>query len=152
LILTDALKRQSLLFALGMGGYKENLVRMLKTMKWSLISCPFYFKVNHPFRFLREIVFLRYKRRALRMMLDVLALSGLGWMAIKSLQSVKRLTQRVAADVACEEVSTFSSWADEIWKRSKGRYAMIAVRDAVVLNTLYPRQRAFQADQSAATR
>jgi hypothetical protein len=137
-ILTDALKRQPLLFALGMGGYQENLVRMLKTMKWSLVSCPFYFKVNHPFRFLREIVFLRHKRRAMRMMLDALAFSGLGWMAIKSLQSVKRLTHRAAADVACEEVPTFSSWADEIWKRSHGNYAMIALRDTVVLNTLYP--------------
>jgi hypothetical protein len=137
-ILTDALKRQPLLFVLGMGGYQEQLAQMLKTMKWSLVSCPFYFKVNHPFRFLREIVFLRHKRRAMRMILDALAFSGLGWMVIKSLQLVKRLTRRASADLACEEVPTFSSWADEIWKRSKGRYAMIAVRDAVVLNTLYP--------------
>jgi hypothetical protein len=36
LLLTDALKRQPLLFALGMGGYQEKLVQMLKTMKWSL--------------------------------------------------------------------------------------------------------------------
>ncbi len=138
LILIDALKRQPLLFALGMGSYQEEIARMLKTMKWSLVSCPFYFKVNHPFRFLREIVFLRHKRRAIRMMLDALAFSGLGWMVIKSLQSVKRLTRRAAVGLTCEEVPTFSSWADEIWKRSKARYAMIAVRDAVVLNTLYP--------------
>ena len=136
-ILRDALNRQSLLFALGMGGYNERLPQMLKIMKWKMASCPFYFKVNYPFRFLREIVFLR-RRRSNRMILDALALSGLGWIAIKSLQSLKGLRLGAVANLKSQEVESFSSWADEIWKRAKDDYAMIAVRDAVILNTLYP--------------
>jgi hypothetical protein len=138
LMLNDALKRQPLLFGLGGGSYDEPIARMLKAMKWSTLSCPFYFKVNHPFRFLRGIVFLRHKR-SMRILLNSLAFSGLGWMVIKSLQSLRRLTQRGAADCRSEEVENFSSWADEIWKQARDHYAMVAVRDADILNTLYPR-------------
>ena len=137
LMLKDALKRQPLLFGLGGGSYDEPIARMLKAMKWSMFSCPFYFKVNHPFGFLREIIYLRHKR-SMRIILDSLAFSGLGWMAIKSLQSLRGLTQRAAADCRSEEVENFSLWADEIWKQAKDHYAMIAVRDAATLNTLYP--------------
>jgi hypothetical protein len=93
--------------------------------------------VIHPFRFLREIVFLR-RQRYRQMMLDLLAFSGLGYIAIKSFQSLKRLTQRAAVDLTSEEVENFGLWTDELWKRAKGPYAMIAVRDAAILNTLYP--------------
>lgn len=137
LMLKDALKRQPLLFALGMGGFENALPRMLQMMKWSMVSCPFYCKVNYPFRFLREIAFLRRKRPR-RIILDGLAFSGLGWMAIKSLQALKGLTWGAGADLTSEEVGSFSSWADEIWRRAKDVYALIAVRDTAILNTLYP--------------
>ena len=137
LMLKDALKHQPLLFALGMGGYDEAITRMLKAMKWSMVLCPFYFKANHPFRFLRAIDFLRRKRPK-RMMLDLLAFSGLGWIAIKSFQSLKRLTQGAKVNLTSEEVESFSFWTDEVWKRAKDDYAMIALRDAAILNTLYP--------------
>ena len=137
LVLKDALTRQPLLFGLGLGGYDEAISRLLRSAKWSMVSCPFYFKVNHPFRFLREIVFLR-RQRSKRLMLDALAISGLGWMAIKSLQSLKALRRGTVGDVASEEVEHFSSWTDEIWRRAKDDYAMIAVRDAQTLNRIYP--------------
>ncbi len=137
LMLKDALKRQPLLFGLGMGGFDEPIVQMLKAMKWRMVFCPFYFHVSHPFRFLREIVFLR-RQRFRRMMLDFLTFSGLGWIAIKSFQSLKRLTQRATLDLTSEEVENFSFWADEFWKRARDHYAMVAVRDAAILNRLYP--------------
>ena len=136
-MLMDALKRQPYLFALGIGGYSEALAQMLQTLKWSLTACPFYFKVNHPYRFLREIVFLR-RQRPRRMLLDALAFSGLGWTAIKALQTLKGLPQRLPADLTSDEVESFSSWADALWMQAKDHYAMIAVRDAAILNTLYP--------------
>jgi hypothetical protein len=140
LLLDDAFKRRPLLFAVGMGGYDEPKARMLKAMKWSMVSCPFYFKVNHPFRFLREIAFLR-RKQSTRIILDASAFCGLGWLVVKSLQSLqffKERALRAATDVVSEEVDSFSSWADEVWQRAKDRYAMIAVRDAAILNTLYP--------------
>jgi hypothetical protein len=137
MMLKDALKREPFLFALGMGGYQESLPRMLKVMKWSMISCPFFFKVIHPLRFLREIVFLR-KKRFMGILLDFLAFSGLGWLLIKSMQSVRQLGQWVEAGIRMQEVDSFSCWSDEIWKQVKDRYTFIGVRDATILNTLYP--------------
>ena len=137
LMLKNALLREPLLLALGIGGYQEALTRMLKAMKWSMVSCPFFFKVIHPFRFLREIVALR-RKRFMGIVLDQLAFSGLGWLLIKSVQSARQLSQRVGAEIRIEEVDRFSCWADEIWKQTKDHYTFIAVRDATVLNTLYP--------------
>jgi hypothetical protein len=58
--------------------------------------------------------------------------SGLGWPVLKG------LPQRLPADLTSNEVTSFSSWADALWVQAKGHYAMIAVRDAAILNTLYP--------------
>ena len=137
LMLKDALKREPLMFALGIGGYQESLTRMLKAMKWPTVSCPFFFKVIHPFRFLREIAFLR-KKRFMVIALDLLAFSGLGWLLIKSIQSVRQLGRSVEAAIRMEEADGFSSWSDEIWKQVKDRYAFVGMRDATILNTLYP--------------
>jgi hypothetical protein len=137
LMLKDALKREPLMFALGIGGYQEPLTRLLKAMKWPTISCPFLFKVIHPCRFLREIVFLR-KKRFIRIVLDLLAFSGMGWLLIRLLQSLNQLLQRVDAEIRIEEVDRFSSWSDEIWKQVKDSYAFVGMRDATILNTLYP--------------
>jgi hypothetical protein len=137
LMLKDALKREPLMFALGIGGYQESLTRMLKVMKWSTVPCPFFFKVIHPFCFSREIVFLRRKRFR-GIVLDLLAFSGMGWLLIKSMHSVRQLGQWVEAGIRMEEVSGFSCWSDEIWKQVKDHYAFIGVRDATLLNTLYP--------------
>jgi hypothetical protein len=136
LMLKDSLRRQPLLYGLGMGGYNETIVRMLKHMKWTMVSCPFYFKVNHPFRFLREIVFLR-RPGLRRIVLDTFAFSGLGWLAIKSLQSFRRLSLGSTADLTSERVESFGLWADDLWTHANGAYAMIAVRDAASLNRLY---------------
>jgi hypothetical protein len=34
--------------------------------------------------------------------------------------------------------SSFAGWADEVWARARGSYALIAERDAVTLDALYP--------------
>ena len=135
LMLKDALKREPQLFALGIGGYQEAIARMLKVMKWRMVSCPFFFKVTHPFRFFREIAFLR-KRRFMGIVLDHLAFSGMGWVVIKSMQFIRQRPR--ATDIRAEEVDSFSRWSDDIWQQIKDRYAFVAVRDSTILNTLYP--------------
>jgi hypothetical protein len=137
LMLKDALKREPLMFALGIGGYQESLTRMLKAMKWSTATCPFFFKVIHPSCFLREITFVR-KTGFTCMVLDLMASSGLGWLLIKSMQSLKSLRQLPDAGISMEEVDTFSCWSDEIWKQVKDHYTFVGLRDATILNTLYP--------------
>ncbi len=136
-LLMDALKRQPLLFSLGMGGYEERLPKMLKAMGWSMYTVPFFFRVNSPFRFLRNIRFLR-KTRIRRLLLDFLAVTGIGWIIIKLFQAViaGKSLQKNSASV--EVVGDFSSWADELWNVCKGTYSMMAVRDMNTLKILYP--------------
>lgn len=136
-MLKDALKRQPLLYGLGMGGGDEAIVRLLKAMKWRMVSCPFFFTVNHPFQFFRKIVYLR-RKWSTKILLDILAYSGVGWLAVKSLRLIHRMRRQVAADVTSEVVECFSSCVDDVWFRSKHLYSMIAVRDSTILNTLYP--------------
>ena len=136
-LLSDALKRQPLLYALGMGGFSELLPRFLGAWGWSIHAVPFYFMVVQPAKFLRNISALRHSRLR-RLALDALAISGLGWLGITSLNAVAARSKSPARGVTFEARSEFSSWADELWEAHKHRYALVAVRDAASLNQLYP--------------
>jgi hypothetical protein len=137
-LLKDALARQPLLFGLGLGGEEQPFPRLLKILKWRLVSCPFYFRVTRPFRFLREIVYLR-RQRSRRILLDTLAFTGLGWLSLKAVHHGKDwLRGRGSTATTSRMVSEFSHWADDLWERSKDAYILIAVRTAAILNTLYP--------------
>ena len=136
-LLTNAQKRQPLLFALGMGGFDEPLPRMLKIMGWRMYAIPFYFKVNRPVRFLRNIAALR-RTKLQRILVDAMAKTGLGWSGIKLLQALSQRNDFNPKSSDVETVNEFSGWSDELWALCKSEYSMIAVRDSLVLNTLYP--------------
>ena len=136
-LIRDATARHSLLFGLGMGSFDARIVRLVQAMKWRLVLCPFYFRVIHPHRFLRQITFLRRDRRR-RFMLDALAYSGLGWLVLKVAQAYKGLGRGGLTGIGYDVVPEFSAWADTLWERARGAYAMIAVRDSTILNALYP--------------
>jgi hypothetical protein len=139
-LVKDAMARQPFLFGLGMGGPDQPFPRLLKVLKWRHVCCPFYFRVAHPFRFLREIVYIR-RTRSRRFLLDTLAFSGLGWLAVKALHGRKHWQDGPQSGaVTCQLVPEFSSWADAIWQRSQSAYTLIAVRNAIILDTLYPAQ------------
>jgi hypothetical protein len=55
-MLGTGLKAQPLIYGLAM---TDQLTGLLTTLRWSVCRVPFYFKVNHPERFLREIRVLR---------------------------------------------------------------------------------------------
>jgi len=136
-LIQDAMARHPLLFGLGMGSFDAKIARFLQAMKWRLVPCHFYFRVIHPHRFLRQIPFLRRDRRR-RFMLDALAYSGLGWLVLKVAQAYKGLGRGGLTGIGYDVVPEFSAWADTIWERARGAYAMIAVRDSTILNALYP--------------
>jgi len=138
MLLRDALGRQPLLYGLGMGGYEEPLARMFEAAGWSMFSVPFFFRVVRPNNFLRNVVFLR--RSALkRTALDIAAFSGLGWLGVRAMQMLKhRKTADSSLKVEIDTIDDFSDWADEVWRSSKQRYGMAAVRDAETLRILYP--------------
>jgi hypothetical protein len=138
LLARDALLRQPLLYALGMGGTDQPIARMLKALGFTLTPIPFYFRVVHPAKFLRQMHALREKRwRAILM--DIAAATGTGWLAIKSVQAATGLRSRASNSVV-EEIAEFSNWADELWNQVKENVSAATVRDADTLRLLYPAQ------------
>lgn len=136
-LLKDALSRQPLLFGHGMESYDLPITRFLRAMKWRLASCPLFCRVLRPFRFLRQAAYLR-RRPLRRVALDVLALSGLGWLGFQAVHAVQRLRRGRASGLASRVVEEFGSWADPVWDRAKAAYALIALRRSELLNVLYP--------------
>ena len=135
-LLTHALTKQPRLFALGMGGFEQPLPKMLQAARWGLAPVPFYFRVVRPVAFLRNLAPLRTTSLR-RTASDIAAVTGLGWLAVKSYQAV-RATMRMPKSIACERVEEFATWSDDLWAACKDRYALIAVRDSTVLRALYP--------------
>ncbi len=134
----DAMRKQPQLYTVGIGGYQEAAAQMLISAGWNTSLVPFYFRVLHPARFLRNIVYLRTTPWR-RLVLDAMAASGVGTVAVHAYQALK--TRKQPRDTSVVEVSEaveFSHWADEIWQAACGNYSMIAVRDAEILNILYP--------------
>jgi hypothetical protein len=137
LLLKDALNRSPLLYCLGMGGYDRPLPKMLVRLNWTHCAVPFYFRVVHPHRFLRQTQALRTSA-ARRLVMDLAAVTGIGWAGVTGFQAMLQLrTPRLHAfEVASFE--TFSDWVDPLWERCKTAYAMTAVRDGSTLRLLYP--------------
>jgi hypothetical protein len=135
-IYMDALQRQPHLFGLGGGGYYTSIGKFLVAAGWNTVLTPFWFRVVRPSTFLRNIEALR-KSRLCGRLLDALACSGLGWVAVKTYQLVKGKC-RCPTNVTPEVVPDFADWADDVWNRTKNDYSLIAVRDRQFLNLLYP--------------
>ncbi|HTU24592.1 MAG TPA: hypothetical protein VMF30_04295 [Pirellulales bacterium] len=133
----DATRKQKLLYTVGIGGYQEAFAQLLLSAGWKTCEVPFFFRVFHPTRFLRNIVYLR-TTAARRRLLDAMAFSGLGSIAVRAYQTLKcKRAQRVPG-VEWSETDDFGPWADEIWDKAKAHYSLIGVRDAGILNLLYP--------------
>jgi hypothetical protein len=140
LLARDALARQPLLYALGMGGMDRPIAKMLKALGFNLTPMPFYFRVVHAAKFLREMQALRDKPwRA--MLMNIAAATGTGWLTIKSAQAIASVRSRStnsASDFVVEEIGEFSEWADELWDQVKETVSFATVRDANTLRLLYP--------------
>jgi hypothetical protein len=140
LLARDALAQQPLLYALGMGGMERSIAKMLKALGFSLTPIPFYFRVVHPAKFLREMRALRTEPWRASLM-NLAAATGTGWLAIKSAQAVASLRSRSpnpTADSVIEEGVEFSDWGDELWNQVKETVSFATVRDANTLRLLYP--------------
>lgn len=137
LLLIHALRREPLLYCLGMGGYGRPLPTMLIKLGWSHCLVPFYLRVLRPYRFLRQMEGLRSSALR-RMLMDLAAFSGAGWAGLKAFQAMQslRATKSEAAEV--EEFSEFGDWADALWNEAKQSYGLVGVRDSESLRVIYP--------------
>ena len=137
-VMLNAIKMKPLVFALGIGGYQEPVARILLRLGWTFQAVPFFFRVQHPIRFLRNITYLR-STKLKRALADLLAFSGLGWIAI-SLGNVLRPKMGTrGAPLKTQVIGDFENWADELWDACRRDYALCAVRDSATLKVLYPR-------------
>ena len=135
-MLMHAMRDYPALFALGMAGYDRPLPRMLMALKWEHCLVPFYFRVIHPARFLREMQILR-QSSARRLAANLAASSGVGWAGFTIFHAVAGFRgMRTPAEV--EVVEKFDQWANAVWEECAPSFAMIAVRDARTLRALYP--------------
>lgn len=130
-------REQPLLMALGMGGRSGTFARLLQSMRWTGVDVPFFLRLVHPARVLRRLRSVRSSalRRAV---LDLLALTGIGWAGWRALETLRRLRAPRAAAVEVTEEPRFGAWADAVWERTHGAYGLVARRDAAMLNAMFP--------------
>ena len=129
-LVRDALSHEPRLYALGMGGWDKPLPQMLKRLGWRMPEVPFYFKVPHPARFLRQIRALR-SSRVRRLVCNAAALTGVGWLALWVAGLARRVNAAPPQDIA-------AGWIDAVWKACRADYALMAARDGAAFDALYP--------------
>jgi hypothetical protein len=137
-LLFGLLREQPQLMALGMGGEAGSFAKLLAGARWKHTLVPLHFRVLRPARVLRE---LRVARRtpARRIAGHLLAASGLariGYAAVAGLDRAIHRRSIAAADAT--PVDRFEGWVDAVWEAHRAEYAFCAVRDARLLDTLYP--------------
>jgi hypothetical protein len=135
-LFSDALRRESLLFALGLGRNAQ-VTNLVRALGWQLHPVPFFFKVLNGTRFLRHIRYVRTTRlRAL--LLDLAAVSGTGWLGAHMARALLTRRPRITAPLQVDVVERFGDWADELWRACQASYSFVAVRTSEVLNRVYP--------------
>lgn len=131
-------REQPRLMALGMGGDEGPFAKLLASARWHSRLVPFFFRMLRPARVLRRLSVARATAPR-RIMSDVLAASGLAWLGNGIATGVQRAIEGPrGGPVRATAVDHFEEWADEVWENSHRDYGFVAVRDAQLLEALYP--------------
>ncbi len=134
ILIKHALGSTSYVYAVGMGGIEQPLPRLLKGMGWRVELMPFLFHARRPARVLRQVAPLRTTWWR-RIGAAIAASSGTGTLALRAAQFPR---VRKPRGITTEPFEGFESWADVLWERCRGQHGICAVRNAAVLNQLYP--------------
>jgi hypothetical protein len=137
-LLLHAIHQQPLLYALGMGGYREPITHLVQAAHWRVVTLPFHFRIVRPTGFLRNIQSLR-RARFSGILPDLLAASGLGWLGCRAANLLLARRPAPPPELETERFDEFGDWADRLWADCAGRYPYIAVRNAATLRALYPK-------------
>ncbi|MDQ6666365.1 MAG: hypothetical protein M3Z23_18460 [Acidobacteriota bacterium] len=128
-------KRDPHTFVVGMGGTHMPLPRLLKSAAWTVETIPFFFRMCRPARVLRELQPLQqplWKKFAAQ----TAAVTG-GAIAIHGIQAL-RGARGPDSGTTLQLVTSFGSWADGIWETAREDISVSVVRNASVLEELYP--------------
>lgn len=134
-LVRHALACQPRLFGVGMRGPQSPVARLLRALKWRIAPVPFYCRVLHGTRVARQIRYLR-RHGTLRWLLDGAAATGLAAAGTRAARTL--LVRRPDVAYEAETADAFGDWADAVWAEGAAAYSFCAVRDAAVLNVLYP--------------
>lgn len=132
MLLRDALRRQPLLFALGLGDREGPLPRMLQAMRWNIAEVPFYYRIERgrTFQELRAVRTSALRRAAF----NVAAWSGAGAIASRFLHPP---VPHLPAGWTIARSFPPAADADALFHRAAPRYSFCAVRTRAVLDRLY---------------
>lgn len=133
-LLQDTEERQPRVYALGMGGIKNKLPRILAKMGWDVVEVPFFFKICRGGRFFRNIQALR-QTKAKKLACDILGWSGLGSLGTWAL-SLFGSSANLKGVTVTEEPG-FGAWSDEVWSASNHEYHWLGQRNSETLGILY---------------
>ena len=135
----DMLKKYPLLFSVGHGGVDEPMVKLLRSLGWTLHGMPFCVHILRPFRFIRQNGYLRGTARN-RLLLDALAWSGAAGALVPLAHWATSVLEGGAGKTAeAVLVDEFGDWADRLWELNQAQYTCLAVRDSSMMNSLIPK-------------
>lgn len=134
-LLLHALRRQPHLYGLGIGSYEAAAAHLLQSARFSVVTVPFYYRVEHAAQFLRKARVLRTSRLR-RLACDVGAATGVGAVGIGLLQRYHTSRARIRP-VDAASFDTFGPAADSVWAAGGDSIMLGAVRDQAVLARLY---------------
>lgn len=135
-LMKAALARQPFLYCLGMGGFDRPVTKSLKKQGWHMAAIPFFFRVVHPGRFLREMPSLQQSplRRAAAAMG---AWTGTGWAGIHGAQWFRTQHPPAAETIQTEWIQSFGDADEALWRTAAPAYRFLARRDTETLNLRY---------------
>ena len=136
-LLRDALRRQPLMYTLGIGSREEAAARLLAAARFIIRPVPFYFRVERARPFLRNIQPFRRTWLA-RAALDLAAATGLGTAGLKVIHGV-RTRRRDARPLSVSTPGEIAPAAQAVWESRAISYEFGAVRDGTTVARLYDR-------------
>ena len=139
-LLRAAIAKEPLLFIIGIPAADTQIARLIRGFGWQITPVPLYFKPLHPSRFLRRVRYLRDRTTVARL-LDLGAVTGIGWLGLTLAQAGARRLARRDRHVHAEAIASFGPPADQIWAASARAYSFLGGRDAVALNATFPPER-----------
>ncbi|HXE81306.1 MAG TPA: hypothetical protein VNK41_11175 [Vicinamibacterales bacterium] len=125
-----------LAFAVGMGSAEAPIARLLRASGWRLHTVPFFFRLIHPARCLRELRPLR-RTKARRLAAAAASATGVASLGSAVVHRVSRAARREAHGFDLEPVSGWSAWADAAWQAFVAACSFGVCRTSGVLPFLY---------------
>lgn len=135
----EILRRYRLMYGLGIESLEGLGARLKHNTGWFALPVPFHFAVCQAYPFLRNITYLRNRKR-LRILLDLIAFSGIGTIGLAIVKRFQQLRNRYPAvrKLTIERFDSWGDWADEIWETAQDEYSLIGDRSRAALQSLYP--------------